>query len=429
MRLAPTPRGRAVLAGALGCLVAGFALAWPAAVVAGWAALVAVVASAGRLARQGLRSPAVDVPQPVHAQEACVVRLQGQGEARWSAPAATEGDWTRLPASLPHTPAFPGVQPFPAFDLRAADRLGWWTATARMPGPEVAVLPARLELSRASREARTVAAALRGATGPGSKRDRSEAEGLRKWLEGGDIRFIDWKASSRFEDLLEKEFVRLRDADAEVVLDSTAAARRPDAPGRRSPAQVGLAATLLVVAWCRSHQGTAHVTVARDGAPARWQAKAGGAALQRLLDAMPAGLEAAAPAAPDDAGAPTPFDAILRRLRGTKVLPGLQRALRALPKGSDSALFVVSPLELSPQSVADLDREAQGYAHRVLIQVGDLERSATDAATLEATYPRAARRRRNAQLLARRGWVTVEAPADLRAADILTTVVEGARRA
>src|SRR5687768_1038259 len=120
-RLAPTPTGRAVLAAGAAVLAVGFALAWPAAVVAGWAALLAAAASAGQLVRHGITAPTVELSHPVQVQEPCVVAVAGQqGHVRWAPrpdrpgraryPAGADEGWTPMPASLEHHPAYPGVQ-------------------------------------------------------------------------------------------------------------------------------------------------------------------------------------------------------------------------------------------------------------------------------------------------------------------------------
>ena len=422
MRLAFTASGRGVVALGVGLLVMGTVLSWLAAILVGWAVLATVLASAGAAVRRGSPSPRMELRHPLHAQEPGLLVLAGSdGQVRWKG-----ATWRHLPTALPHTPAMPGLQRFPDLEMRRQDTLGWWRIEETRPGPEATVLPSRLDLVRAGRDARSVSAALKGGEGRGHLRDRSEPEGLRAWLEGSDARFIDWKASSRFEHVLEKEFVRLRELDAEVFLDATSSARRSDGPGRRSPTEVGLAATLLLVAWCRAQRCRVHVTAASDNSTSRTEVSStGGLEMHRLLSSVPAPLPAAE-GAPDDGAGAALFGEALRRLRGAPVQPGLVRAIAKVPARADeSAIFLVSPLDLAPQAVRDVARAAEPFAHRILVQVSDLEGSASDVPALEAAYRRADRRRRNAAHLARQGWVTVEAPPGLRAPDLLEAMVGG----
>lgn len=422
-RLTFTNAGRLVVAAGAALLAMGTVLSWLAAILVGWAVLAAVLASAGAALKRGPPNPRMELRHPLHAQEPCLLVLAGSdGQVRWAG-----AQWRHLPAALPHTPRNPGMQTFPDLELRRQDSLGWWQVEWRRPGPEATVLPSRLELVRTGREARSVTAALRGASGGGAMRDRSDPEGLRAWLDGSDGRFIDWKASSRFETILEKEFVRMRELDAEVLLDATAAARRPDGPGRRSPSEVGLAASLLMVAWCRAQRCRVNVTVAGDSASLRTEVTStGGTEMHRILSNVPGPLPGTVET-PDDAAAPTPFEAAIRQLRGNATKPGLVRAVAGLPTRPDeSAIFLVSPLDVAPRVVGEIARAGRSFAHRILIQVEDLEGSATDADGLEWAYQRAMRRRRNAAQLARDGWITVEAPPGLRAPDLLEAVAGGA---
>ncbi|HET6397922.1 MAG TPA: DUF58 domain-containing protein [Candidatus Thermoplasmatota archaeon] len=414
MSLRATLAGTVALVAGAAALLAGVLTGRLALVLAGWSALLACAASAGRTLRSPPPEAQLLLPPLVRAGTPAVIDVSGPGGSF-----RVEGRrWQPLPGSFSWAWHDAGTRDLPRIAVRRTDASRLWRRVAHLPDRQVAVVPSAADVAGATAAARTLRANLR-APGRGILRDPADPEGLREWQEGSPARNIDWKASSRHEQILEKEFTRLRELDFGVVLDATAAARRREGPQAPPPLEVGLDAALHIVSWARARRRRAVVAVCTDE-PEPLLLDMGGTQtedeLRRLVESLPPALpEGPAPAGAGDEAA---FLHMLRRLRGAAPAGPLAAAVRGLAQRPRMAVFLVSPLAGAPAQVHAVASAARrGY--RAVVQVDALTGAAATADDLRRLYPMAVRRRRNADLLASSGWVVVDARAERPAGAVL----------
>ena len=238
---------------------------------------------------------------------------------------------------------------------------------------------------------------LDGAVAVRARGQGTEFDALRDYVEGDDVRSIDWRATARRSDVVVRTWRPERDRTLLLVLDTsrTSAGRVGDVP--RLDAALDAALLLCALA---SRAGDRVDLLAFDREPrAAVEGVTGSELLPRMVDAM-AGLE---PALVESDG---------RRLIGEVLRRTRRRSLVVLFTSLDSA-----PLEqgLLPQLASLTSR------HTVLLAaVGDprVEAMAAGSGSVEAVYDAAAaerarnERRRLTALLRRRGVEVVDAAPD-----------------
>ncbi|WP_345710523.1 DUF58 domain-containing protein, partial [Kineococcus glutinatus] len=290
---------------------------------------------------------------------------------------------------------------------RAADRV-----TVRLPGPlGVAArqaslpLPGRLRVLppfTSRRHLPSRLARLReldGRTAVLHRGQGTEFDALRDYVDGDDVRSIDWRATARRQTVVVRTWRPERDRRVLLVLDAsrTAAARI----GQEVRLDAGIEASLLLGALA-SRAGD-RVDLLVHGRAVRTRVR--GASRARLLGEL---VEALAPLEPELVE--TDWDAVVAEIRTT----ARQRCLVVLLTALDSAAVEVGLLPVLGQLTA---------RHTVVVASVDdpsLRRLAAGRGDVDAVYPAAAaeaaaaERAATAELLTRMGVEVVHAPpADL----------------
>jgi uncharacterized protein (DUF58 family) len=223
----------------------------------------------------------------------------------------------------------------------------------------------------------------------------TEFDALREYVEGDDVRSIDWRASARAQDVVVRTWRPERDRTLLLVLDTsrTSAGRVGDEP--RLDAALDAALLLCALA---ARAGDRVDLLAFDREPrAAVEGVSGTELLPRMVDAM-AGLE---PALVESDG---------RRLVGEVLRRARRRSLVVLFTSLDTAPLEQGLLPLLPSLTT---------RHTVLLAaVADprVEEMARASGTVEAVYDAASaerartERRRLTALLRRRGVEVVDAP-------------------
>ncbi len=223
----------------------------------------------------------------------------------------------------------------------------------------------------------------------------TEFDTLREYVEGDDVRSIDWRATARGQDVVVRTWRPERDRTLLLVLDTsrTSAGRVGDVP--RLDAALDAALLLCALA---SKAGDRVDLLAFDREPrAAVEGVSGAELLPRMVDAM-AGLE---PALVESDG---------RRLVGEILRRARRRSLVVLFTSLDTAPLEQGLLALLPSLTS---------RHTVLLAaVADprVEEMARGSGSVQATYDRASaerartERRRLTALLRRRGVEVVDAP-------------------
>lgn len=275
--------------------------------------------------------------------------------------------------------------------LRVAARQGRhelpWRVRVQPPFTSRKFLPERL--SRLRQLDGAVAMRVRG--------QGTEFDSLREYVEGDDVRSIDWRATARRSEVVVRTWRPERDRNLLLVLDTsrTSAGRVGDVP--RLDASLDAALLLCALA---SRAGDTVDLLAIDRVPRAAVEGAGrDAVLGRVVDAM-AGLE---PALVESDGRRLVSE-VLRRTR--------RRSLVVLFTSLDTA-----PLE---QGLLPLLGSLTSRHVVLLAVVGDprVEAMAAGGGSLDAVYDAAAaerargERRRLTALLRRRGAEVVDAPPD-----------------
>jgi uncharacterized protein (DUF58 family) len=223
----------------------------------------------------------------------------------------------------------------------------------------------------------------------------TEFDALRDYVEGDDVRSIDWRATARRQEVVVRTWRPERDRTLLLVVDTsrTSAGRVGDVP--RLDAALDAALLLCALA---SRAGDRVDLLAFDREPRAAVEGAGrGELLPRMVDAM-AGLE---PALVESDG---------RRLVGEVLRRARRRSLVVLFTSLDTA-----PLE---QGLLPLLSSLTSRHTVLLAAVADprVEQMAAATGSVEATYDAAAaerartERRRLTALLRRRGVEVVDAP-------------------
>ena len=225
----------------------------------------------------------------------------------------------------------------------------------------------------------------------------TEFDALREYVEGDDVRSIDWRASARAQDVVVRTWRPERDRTLLLVLDTsrTSAGRVGDVP--RLDAALDAALLLCALA---SRAGDRVDLLAFDREPrAAVEGVSGSELLPRIVDAM-SGLE---PALVESDG---------RRLVGEVLRRARRRSLVVLFTSLDTAPLEQGLLPLLPSLTS---------RHTVLLAaVADprVEEMARASGSVEAAYDAASaerartERRRLTALLRRRGVEVVDAPPD-----------------
>jgi len=225
----------------------------------------------------------------------------------------------------------------------------------------------------------------------------TEFDALREWVEGDDVRSIDWRATARRQDVVVRTWRPERDRHLLLVLDTsrTSAGRVGDVP--RLDAALDAALLLSALA---SRAGDRVDLLAFDRQPrAAVEGVGRTELLPRMVDAM-AGLE---PALVESDG---------RRLVGEVLRRARRRSLVVLFTSLDTAPLEAGLLPLLPSLTS---------RHTVLLAaVADprVEQMARASGSLDAVYEAAAgeragnERRRLTTQLRQRGVEVVDAPPD-----------------
>jgi len=226
----------------------------------------------------------------------------------------------------------------------------------------------------------------------------TEFDTLREYVEGDDVRSIDWRATARGQDVVVRTWRPERDRTLLLVVDTsrTSAGRVGDVP--RLDAALDAALLLCALA---SRAGDRVDLLAFDREPrAAVEGVGGTELLPRMVDAM-AGLE---PALVESDG---------RRLVGEVLRRARRRSLVVLFTSLDTAPLEQGLLPLLPSLTS---------RHTVLLAaVADprVEEMAVGSGSVEAAYDRASaerartERRRLTALLRRRGVEVVDAPPEV----------------
>ena len=226
----------------------------------------------------------------------------------------------------------------------------------------------------------------------------TEFDTLREYVEGDDVRSIDWRATARGQDVVVRTWRPERDRTLLLVVDTsrTSAGRVGDVP--RLDAALDAALLLCALA---SRAGDRVDLLAFDREPrAAVEGVGGTELLPRMVDAM-AGLE------------PALIESDGRRLVGEVLRRARRRSLVVLFTSLDTAPLEQGLLPLLPSLTS---------RHTVLLAaVADprVEEMAVGSGSVEAAYDRASaerartERRRLTALLRRRGVEVVDAPPEV----------------
>jgi uncharacterized protein (DUF58 family) len=226
----------------------------------------------------------------------------------------------------------------------------------------------------------------------------TEFDALREYVEGDDVRSIDWRATARGQEVVVRTWRPERDRTLLLVVDTsrTSAGRVGDVP--RLDAALDAALLLCALA---SRAGDRVDLLAFDREPrAAVEGASGSELLPRMVDAM-AGLE---PALVESDG---------RRLVGEVLRRARRRSLVVLFTSLDTAPLEQGLLPLLPSLTS---------RHTVLLAaVADprVEEMAAGSGSVEAVYDAASaerartERRRLTALLRRRGVEVVDAPPEV----------------
>jgi uncharacterized protein (DUF58 family) len=263
-----------------------------------------------------------------------------------------------------------------------------WRVRVQPPFASRRFLPERL--ARLRRLDGAVAVRVRG--------QGTEFDALREYVEGDDVRSIDWRATARGQDVVVRTWRPERDRTLLLVVDTsrTSAGRVGDEP--RLDAALDAALLLCALA---SRAGDRVDLLAFDREPrAAVEGVSGTELLPRMVDAM-AGLE---PALVESDG---------RRLVGEVLRRARRRSLVVLFTSLDTAPLEQGLLPLLPSLTS---------RHTVLLAaVADprVEEMAASGGSVQAAYDAASaerartERRRLTALLRRRGVEVVDAPPEV----------------
>ncbi|GAB7193688.1 DUF58 domain-containing protein [Kineococcus sp. NUM-3379] len=421
--MAVLPRAAAVAL--LGVVVVVLVPGWPA--VVAWLAVLALLLGADLLLAASPRAVAVEreLPSSVRLGETCwsVLTVTNTGTRRargvlrdaWQPSAGPRGERHRVdlpPGERRRTvtglrPVRRGERSADRVTVRLSGPLGLAARQASLPVPGcLRVLPpfsSRRHLP--SRLARL--RELDGRTAVMHRGQGTEFDALRDYVDGDDVRSIDWRATARRQTVVVRTWRPERDRRVLIVVDAsrTAAARigGPDAgaPGGAEVGEVRLDAAIdasLLLGALAARAGD-RVDLLAHGRAVRVRVR--GASRTRLLTAL---VDALAPLEPELVE--TDWDAVVSEVLAT----ARQRCLVVLLTALDSAALEVGLLpvlgQLTARHTVVLASVDDPALRRLAAQRSDGEAVYT-AAAAEAT---AAERAGTAELLGRLGVEVVHAP-------------------
>ena len=299
-------------------------------------------------------------------------------------------------------PARRGDARFAGADLLVGSPFGLWERKYFTPlGETVKVFPNFREVSRFALLASEQRLGRIGVRRQRRRGEGSEFHQLRAYRPGDSLRQIDWKASSRYQKLISREYQSERDQQLVFLLDCGRRMRHADAAGEHLDQTLN---ALLLLAYVAARQGDA-VGLLAFGGVQRWHPPCkGGDPVRRLLEQtydLQSSLEAA-----DYLG-----------------------AARELLSRQERRALVLLLTNARDEDQSELQQAVAMLARRHLVLVADLREAALDAVfeqpvrdldsalRLHAVHDYLERRSRSHQRLRHQGALTLDLlPSQLPAA-------------
>ncbi|NJE03866.1 DUF58 domain-containing protein [Thermococcus sp. MV11] len=284
------------------------------------------------------------------------------------------------------------------------DGLGLFRKTFPVEGrDEVTVFPSPLGIREAMRERRQISALSETEKALGIGAETLEFEELREFLPGDDITRIDWKATSRLQEVVVRVFRRETLADVYVLINVDGKFRREMRTGKVDYLVLILA---QLIAYFRRFGHAVRVVAYDDSGIVRFVGHSSDP-LAVLEELGLKGEEGLPPLRPSRLAGESALGRIVRKIRSGSEGSGVLKA--AMKPGTGSYVIIIDDLGLHPMEIVKAARVlARRGSQAVLLYPNPvlfIDRSSIDEKTLEAAY----KAYRERKMLARKvsGWIKV----------------------
>ncbi|CAD5243318.1 DUF58 domain-containing protein [Thermococcus camini] len=283
------------------------------------------------------------------------------------------------------------------------DGLGLFRKTFPVEGrDEITVFPSPLGIREAMRERHQISALSETEKALGIGAETLEFEELREFLPGDDITRIDWKATSRLQEVVVRVFRRETLADVYVLINVDGKFRREMRTGKVDYLVLILA---QLIAYFRRFGHAVRVVAYDDSGIVRFSHSSDPLAVLEELELK--GEVGLPPLRPSRLAGESALGRIVRKIRSGSSNSGVLKA--AMKPGTGSYVIIIDDLGLHPMEIVKAARVlARRGSQAVLLYPNPvlfIDRSSLDEKTLETAYKAYCERK----MLARKvsGWIKV----------------------